>query len=42
MTLHRGGRMDCSFYQTFMGYAIEGNREARKFTLVNAPMSDIS
>ena len=32
----RGGRMDCGFYQTFMGYALEGNREAHKFTLSNA------
>lgn len=32
----RGGRMDCGFYQTFMGYLIEGNREAHKFTLTNA------
>ena len=32
----RGGRMDCGFYQTFMGYALEGNREAHKFTLNNA------
>lgn len=32
----RGGRMDCGFYQTFMGYALEGNREAHKFTLRNA------
>lgn len=32
----RGGRMDCGFYQTFMGYMIEGNREAHKFTLSNA------
>lgn len=32
----RGGRMDCGFYQTFMGYMIEGNREAHKFTLANA------
>jgi len=32
----RGGRMDCGFYQTFMGYALEGNREAHKFTLGNA------
>jgi len=32
----RGGRMDCGFYQTFMGYTIEGNRESHKFTLVNA------
>jgi 3-hydroxyisobutyrate dehydrogenase-like beta-hydroxyacid dehydrogenase len=28
--------MDCGFYQTFMGYALEGNREAHKFTLANA------
>ena len=32
----RGSRMDCGFYQTFMGYTIEGNREAHKFTLANA------
>jgi 3-hydroxyisobutyrate dehydrogenase-like beta-hydroxyacid dehydrogenase len=32
----RGGRMDCGFYQTFMGYVLEGNREAHKFTLSNA------
>lgn len=32
----RGSRMDCGFYQTFMGYLIEGNREAHKFTLTNA------
>lgn len=32
----RGSRMDCGFYQTFMGYALEGNREAHKFTLNNA------
>ncbi|MDE3240152.1 MAG: NAD(P)-dependent oxidoreductase [Paracoccaceae bacterium] len=32
----RGGRMDCGFYQTFMGYALEENREAHKFTLANA------
>lgn len=32
----RGGRMDCGFYQTFMGYALEGNREAHKFTIANA------
>ena len=31
----RGGRMDCGFYQTFMGYTIEGNREAHRFTLTN-------
>ncbi len=32
----RGGRMDCGFYQTFMGYTIDGNREAHRFTLANA------
>ena len=32
----RGSRMDCGFYQTFMRYALEGNREAHKFTLINA------
>ena len=32
----RGGRMDCGFYQTFMGYALEGNREAHRFSLANA------
>ncbi len=32
----RGGRMDNGFYQTFMGYTLEGNREAHKFTLNNA------
>jgi len=32
----RGGRMDSLFYQTFMGYALEGNREAHRFTLSNA------
>ena len=32
----RGGRMDCGFYQTFMGYNLEGNREAHRFTLQNA------
>ncbi len=31
----RGGRMDCGFYQTFMGYALEGNREAHRFTIRN-------
>tara|TARA_R100001129_G_scaffold137406_1_gene98703 strand:- start:2018 stop:2938 length:921 start_codon:yes stop_codon:yes gene_type:complete len=31
----RGSRMDCGFYQTFMGYTLEGNREAHKFTLTN-------
>lgn len=32
----RGSRMDCGFYQTFMGYTIEGDREAHKFTIANA------
>lgn len=32
----RGSRMDCGFYQTFMGYALEGDRESHKFTLTNA------
>ncbi|OYX44539.1 MAG: 3-hydroxyisobutyrate dehydrogenase [Rhodobacterales bacterium 32-67-9] len=32
----RGSRMDCGFYQTFMGYARDGNREAHRFTLTNA------
>jgi 3-hydroxyisobutyrate dehydrogenase-like beta-hydroxyacid dehydrogenase len=32
----RGGQMDRGFYQTFMGYALEGNREAHRFTLSNA------
>jgi 3-hydroxyisobutyrate dehydrogenase-like beta-hydroxyacid dehydrogenase len=32
----RGGRMDNGFYQTFMGYALEGNRNAHRFTLSNA------
>ncbi len=32
----RGSRMDCGFYQTFMAYLIDGNRESHKFTLTNA------
>jgi hypothetical protein len=32
----RGGRMSCGFYETFMGYALEGNPESHKFTLANA------
>ena len=32
----RGSRMDCGFYQTFMGYTLDGNRNAHKFTLTNA------
>lgn len=27
--------MDCGFYQTFMSYAVGGNRDAHKFTLTN-------
>lgn len=32
----RGSRMDCGFYQTFMGWAIDGNPNAHQFTLANA------
>lgn len=32
----RGGRMDCGFYQTFMGYALQGDRAAHRFTIGNA------
>jgi 3-hydroxyisobutyrate dehydrogenase-like beta-hydroxyacid dehydrogenase len=32
----RGSRMDCGFYQTFMSYVLERNRDAHKFTLQNA------
>jgi 3-hydroxyisobutyrate dehydrogenase-like beta-hydroxyacid dehydrogenase len=32
----RGGRMDCGFYQTFMKYVLERDRDAHKFSLVNA------
>jgi len=32
----RGGRMDCGFYQTFMKYVLERDRDAHKFTLQNA------
>ena len=32
----RGGRMDCGFYQTFMKWTLEGDRDAHKFTLRNA------
>jgi len=31
-----GGRMDCGFYQTYMGSVVGGNREAHRFTLSNA------
>ena len=37
----RGSRMDCGFYQTFMGHTIEGNRESHKFTISNA-LKDLS
>jgi 3-hydroxyisobutyrate dehydrogenase-like beta-hydroxyacid dehydrogenase len=32
----RGGRMDCGFYQTFMKYTLERDKDAHKFTLANA------
>jgi len=32
----RGSRMDCGFYQTFMKYVLERDRDAHKFTLSNA------
>ena len=32
----RGGRMDCGFYQTYMQWTLDGNREAHKFSLSNA------
>jgi 3-hydroxyisobutyrate dehydrogenase-like beta-hydroxyacid dehydrogenase len=32
----RGGRMDCSFYQTFFKYVLERDREAHRFTIANA------
>jgi 3-hydroxyisobutyrate dehydrogenase-like beta-hydroxyacid dehydrogenase len=32
----RGGRMDCGFYQTFMKWTLDGDRDAHKFTLSNA------
>lgn len=31
----RGGRMDCGFYQTFMRYVLERDRDAHKFSLQN-------
>jgi len=30
-----GGRMDCGFYQTYMGSVVGGNREAHRFTIAN-------
>ena len=32
----RGGRMSCGFYETFMTYVLERDRDAHKFTLANA------
>lgn len=32
----RGGRMDCSFYQTFFKYVLERDRNAHLFTIANA------
>ena len=32
----RGGRMDCGFYQTFMRWTLEGDRDAHKFSIANA------
>jgi 3-hydroxyisobutyrate dehydrogenase-like beta-hydroxyacid dehydrogenase len=31
----RNGRMDCGFYQTFMRYTLERDRDAHKFSLQN-------
>jgi len=31
-----GGRMDCSFYQTFRRWSLTGDAEAHKFTIANA------
>jgi 3-hydroxyisobutyrate dehydrogenase-like beta-hydroxyacid dehydrogenase len=31
-----GSRMDCGFYQTFMGHVRDGDRASHKFTLTNA------
>lgn len=32
----RDGRMDCGFYQTFMRWTLDGDRDAHKFTMANA------
>jgi 3-hydroxyisobutyrate dehydrogenase-like beta-hydroxyacid dehydrogenase len=32
----RNGRMDCGFYQTFMRWTLDGDRDAHKFTQSNA------
>ncbi|MDE3011043.1 MAG: NAD(P)-dependent oxidoreductase [Pseudomonadota bacterium] len=31
----RGGRMDCGFYQTFMRWTLDGDRDAHRFTIAN-------
>ena len=31
----RNGRMDCGFYQTFMRWTLEGDRDAHKFSMAN-------
>jgi 3-hydroxyisobutyrate dehydrogenase-like beta-hydroxyacid dehydrogenase len=31
-----GGRMSCGFYETFMKYVVERDRDAHKFTIRNA------
>lgn len=31
----RTGRMDCGFYQTFMRWTLEGDRDAHKFSMAN-------
>ena len=31
-----GGRMSCGFYETFMKYVVERDRDAHKFTIQNA------
>ena len=31
-----GGRMDCGFYQTFMRWTLEGDRDAHRFSMANA------
>ena len=31
----RNGRMDCGFYQTFIRWTLEGDRDAHKFTIAN-------
>ncbi len=31
----RGGRMDCGFYQTYMQWTLDGNRDAHKFSIAN-------